>query len=82
VQRLEPAQLATVLAHVPIEHAIEILHTVVPATAAGALSAAHSSLGTRLMHALPHRSAASSRCSTCSWAKSSSAVSERVYTAC
>ena len=58
VQRLEPAQLVTVLAHVPIEHAIEILHTVVPATAAGALSAAHSSLGTRLMHALPHRSAA------------------------
>ena len=59
VQRLEPAQLATVLAHVPVEHAIEILHTVVPAAAADALSAAHPSLGTRLMHALPHRSAAS-----------------------
>ncbi|MEI7618459.1 MAG: hypothetical protein WCK14_07545 [Actinomycetota bacterium] len=58
VQRLEPTQLATVLAHVPIEHAIEILHTVVPTAAAGALSAAHTSLGTRLMHALPHRSAA------------------------
>ena len=59
VQRLEPAQLATVLAHVPVEHAIEILHTVVPAAAADALSVAHPSLGTRLLHALPHRSAAS-----------------------
>jgi CBS domain-containing protein len=58
VQRLEPAQLATVLAHVPIEHAIEILHASHPETAADALAAAHSNLGARLLHALPHRSAA------------------------
>ena len=58
VQRLAPAQLATVLAHVPIGHAIEILHAAHPATAAGALAAAHSNLGSRLLHALPHGSAA------------------------
>jgi CBS domain-containing protein len=58
VQRLEPAELATVLAHVPVEHAIEILHASHPAAAADALAAAHSSLGTRLLHALPRHSAA------------------------
>ncbi len=58
VHRLEPAQLATVLAHVPIDHAIEILHAAHPATAAEALAAAHSSLGARLLHALPHHAAA------------------------
>ena len=58
VQRLEPAQLATVLAHIPIEHAIEMLHVAEPVTAAEALAATHTNFGTRLLHALPHHSAA------------------------
>ena len=53
VRRLDPDQLAAVLAHIPVQHAVEILRVAHPIDAAGALTAAHPHLGTRLLHALP-----------------------------
>ena len=57
VQRLDRAQLASVVAHLPTAKAAQVLGAVPLEVAAGALSASHPRVGARLLHAVPRTTA-------------------------